>query len=481
MRERFWQEVIWVSRCLYTKWENTKKMDKKTIISLLGKFDKKQLQELIVYIVNADESAKELLLDYCQKKAADVNTDNHTLIIESKMRQYWKKAAQIIEEFDMYGGGPEADEDVAYTALEEMAKLLEDNEVSWIVRKEILDEMLGFVSSDNSGFTDYLMDIAVIMCINRQESIYLADFLIENANSYYRGLAAKIYLENGEEQKFIESKKANLHYGSDYLELAAYYKKHNDMETALKIVLEGLDKADGRLDGIYEYLFRYYEKNGNEVALEKLYAQSAKRNRNQDTITELMHEYYQKKGYYENQKGTLLKLLSCCDTRELYKLYQKCRQELSNEDFRKEDPAILDMIKKRNLSAYFDILMDKGGKKEVIAYITQHQQYRGWGLDEGHYFSKRLAGEYPREVVDMYWKEIAFYVSLGKGKNYARAVEVLKEIRTIMKRNKWTEEWDIKYSTFLEEHKKKIIIKGIGTYESIIDKFRKRVVKQWRI
>ncbi len=28
MRERFWQEVIWVSRCLYTKWENTKKMEK---------------------------------------------------------------------------------------------------------------------------------------------------------------------------------------------------------------------------------------------------------------------------------------------------------------------------------------------------------------------------------------------------------------------------------------------------------------------
>ena len=43
------------------------------------------------------------------------------------MRQYWKKAAQIIEEFDMYGGGPEADEDVAYTTLEEMANLLEDN------------------------------------------------------------------------------------------------------------------------------------------------------------------------------------------------------------------------------------------------------------------------------------------------------------------------------------------------------------------
>ena len=65
-------------------------------------------------------------------------------------------------------------------------------------------------------------------------------------------------------------------------------------------------------------------------------------------------------------------------------------------------------------------------------------------------------------VVDIYWKEIAFYVSLGKEKNYARAVEVLKEIRTIMKRNKWSEEWDIKYNTFLEEHRrKKLLLKAL--------------------
>lgn len=442
-------------------------MDKKTINSLIGKFDKKQLQELIVYIVSVNESAKELLLDYCQKKEADVKTDNHTLIIESKIRQYWKNAAQIIEEFDMYGGGPESDEDDACSMLENMMKLLEDNEVSWIVRKQILDEMLGFAASDNSGFTDYLMDIAVIMCTNKQENIYLADFLVQNANSYYRGLAAKIYLENGEEQKFIESKKANLHYGSDYLELAAYYKKHNDKETALKIVLEGLDKADGRLDEIYEYLFRYYENNENEAALEKLYAQSEKKNRDQDTITELMHQYYQKKGDYGKQKETLLKLLSCCDVRELRKLYQKCGQELSNEDFSKEESAILNTIKKRDLSVYFDILMDKGEKKEVIEYITQHQQYEGWGLDQGHYFSKRLSDEYPREVVDMYWKEVDFYVSLGKEKNYDHAVSVLIEIRRIMKRNKWTDEWNAGYKTFLGEHRrKKLLLKALESMKA---------------
>ncbi len=381
-------------------------MDEKTINSLIEKLDKKQLQELITYIVSVNESAKELLLHYCQKKESGVKTDNYAMIIESKIQQNWKIAARIIEEFDMYGGGSESDEKDACAALEEMIKLLEDNEISWIVRKEILDEMLEFVASDNSGFTDYL-------------------------------------------------------------ELAAYYRKNNDKAMALKIVLEGLDKAKGRLDEIYKYLFQYYEENKNEAALEKLYAKSEKRNRNQDTITELMYQYYQKKGNYGKQKEMLLKLLSCCDNRELCKFYQKCRQDLSNEDFRKEEPAILNIIKNRNLSAYFDILMDKGETKEIIEYLTQHQSYRFWNLDQGHYFSKRLSDEYPQEVVDMYWKEVAFYVGLGREKNYAYAVEVLKEIQTIMKRNKWTNEWNNRYKIFLEEHKrKKLLLKVLESFKA---------------
>lgn len=96
---------------------------------------------------------------------------------------------------------------------------------------------------------------------------------------------------------------------------------------------------------------------------------------------------------------------------------------MRNRESEKES-QIMNIIKKRNLSRYFDILIDMNETKEVIEYITQHQQYRGWGLDAGHYFSERLSGEYPREVVDMYWKVAAFYVSLGKESNYRRAVGV---------------------------------------------------------
>lgn len=440
-------------------------MDKKTVNTLVGKFNQEQLKDLIYYMVSRSEQAQQALLDYCQKKEADMKSENHDLIIESQLRQHWRKASEIIEQFDMYGGGPEDDEDEAYDELGIMDTLFQNNKVSWDVRKEILDEMLDFVASDNSGFTDSLMDVALLMCLTKEEKLYLADCLSHNGNSYYRGLAANIYLENGEDQKFLDNKKANLLYSSDYLELADYYKKHGQEEQALQVVLEGLHKTDGRLDEIYKYLFDYYRKKQDEAALEKLYKNSEKKRWNQDTITELMYQYYRDKGDYKKQKEALIKLVSLSDSRKLYKLYQKCKAELKAEDFDKEEQKILQIIKKSSLSVYFDILIEKGETREVIQYITQHQQYSGWGLDQGHYFSKRLLDEYPREIIEMYWNEVSVYVGMGKEKNYNHAVSVLKDIRRIMKKNKWSEEWEARYKAFLEEHKrKKLLLKALDGF-----------------
>ena len=104
--------------------------------------------------------------------------------------------------------------------------------------------------------------------------------------------------------------------------------------------------------------------------------------------------------------------------------------------------------------------MDNGETAEVIEYLTEHQCYGGWGgVDYEHYFSKRLAASYPREIVEMYWKEVSYYVGLGKEKNYSHAVGVLKEIKKIMKNN-WSEEWDSRYKAFLEEHSRKKLLMG---------------------
>lgn len=441
-------------------WGERADMDSKTMQQLIRNYTKPQLQELVGYIVGRSEGAGQALLDFCQKKEENAETGNHALIIEKQIVRRWSKAKGIISEFDYYGGGSESDEEDAYDELEKMEQLMKDNEVPWSVRKKVLDEMLVFVASDNSGFTDGLMDIAVELCKGKEENIYLADFLAQYGNSYYCKLASTIYLKNGEDAKFLENQKAHLEYASDYIELADYYKEQGDEAQALKIIWEGMKKCDGRLDEIYQYLFAYYRDKGDEKSLEKLYQEAQKRKGDQDTIISLMHQYYKDKGDYDKQKELAIKLFSYTYERNLYELYQDCKEELTAADFAKEEKNILAVIKKRKLSAYFDILMDKNETKEVIEYITQHQQYRGWGMDEGHYFSKRLSAQYPREVVEMYWDEVSVFVRMGKVENYRHAVEVLKEVRKIMRNNKWGDEWETRYGEFLRVNGKKRLLMG---------------------
>lgn len=435
-------------------------MDNKTVQQLIRNYTKSQLQELVGYMAGRSEGAQQALLDFCQKKEEGKETGNHALIIEKQIAKHWSKAREIIADFDAYGGGLESDEEDACDELEKIGQLMRNNEVPWAVRKKVLDEMLEFVASDNSGFTDYLVDISVELCKGKEETLYLADFLAQYGNSYYSKFASKLYLEWGEDEKYLKNQMACLEYASDYMELADYYKKQGNQEQSMRVLWEGMRKCDGRLDEIYQYMFSYYRKRGDEEALEKLYQESQKRQWNQDTIVSLMHQYYKDKGDYDRQKEMIIKLFSCADGRELYQLYQDCKSELTEGDFAKEEKKILAAIKKRKLPTYFDILMDKNETKEVIEYITQHQQHGGWGIDNGHHFSKRLAGQYPREVVEMYWREVEVYVRMGKVENYKRAVSVLKEIRKIMRKNKWGDEWEKRYGEFLRVHGRKRLLMG---------------------
>ena len=128
-------------------------MDNKEIRQLIAKYDKKQLEDMIIYILGRSQLAKEVFLEYCREKEKDTKADNYSIIIENQIKQHWVNAKKIIKEFDMYGGGSETDEDDAYYELRRMEELFKENNIIWTLRKSVLDEMLEFVKSDNSGFT----------------------------------------------------------------------------------------------------------------------------------------------------------------------------------------------------------------------------------------------------------------------------------------------------------------------------------------
>ena len=439
-------------------------MDATSLKKLIGNLDKKELIRIIGIIANSSDVAEQKLLDYCQKYAVE---ENKNIIFEKQLKQHWKKAYTVIQMANMYGGCPDSDEEDAYDEMSIMEELIEKNhDISWLVRKEVLDELLEQIAEDNSGFTDYMVDLTVKLCYSKEEKQYLADFLSVNGSSYYKEFASRIYREISEDQKYLASRKAQLNYGSDYLDLASYYKKNGNSELALQTVLEGLNKADGRLDDIYGYLFKYYKRKNDETAICELYQTALKRKRDIDYIAELLYDYYKEKQDYVKQKEMLLNLIQCADSREIKKWYLRCRSELSEQDFIENEQGLLEALKKKNLSAYYDICLEKGKTEEILEYIKQHLNFWDWQrIDDKHRYSKVLATTYPQDIIELYWKEVKYYINLGKEKNYRHAVSVLREIRQIMKKNKWTEDWNNYYAKFLEENRRKrLLIKELEKF-----------------
>ena len=232
------------------------------------------------------------------------------------------------------------------------------------------------------------------------------------------------------------------------------------------MTLEGLNKADGRLDDIYGYLFKYYKKKNDETAICELYQTAVKRKRDIDYIAELLYDYYKEKQDYVHQKKMLLNLIQYADSREIKKWYLRCRSELSEQDYIENEQVLLEALKKKNLSAYYDICMEKGKTDEILEYLKQHLNFRDWQrIDDKHRYSKALAAKYPQDIIELYWKEVKYFINLGKEKNYRHAVSVLREIRQIMKKNRWTEDWNNYYAKFLEEnHRKKLLIKELEKF-----------------
>ena len=76
-------------------------------------------------------------------------------------------------------------------------------------------------------------------------------------------------------------------------------------------------------------------------------------------------------------------------------------------------------------------------------------------IQKGMHYCEMLPIEYEpgKAYMEAYDKALESYAGA-----VARAVGVLKEIRQIMKSNRWTDEWKTRYQAFLEEHRRKKLL-----------------------
>ena len=426
-----------------------------TVKKLLANQERTELYSIISKLSNYSEDAEEWLLDYCSKKG---KKSDSSLIVEKQIQHYWSVAEDIIDDANMYGGT--YNEDDAYDALDKIDELAKKNKISWECRRDIVDSMLEQFYIGNSGFDDTLIDTCEILCQSKEEKLYLADKISESSSDYYRKYAAGIYLKYGKDETFIELQSKNLEYGSDYIRLADYYKKNKQMDKAISLVEEALKKCNGRLDEVYEWLFKAYKRKKQERKILDLYKTAIKKSRDVSTMTKLMYEYYSEN--YEKKKPYLLKMIEVCDDKRAKEWYDECKRILTSADFEKESEQLHEWLKKKNVHDYLQLRIYEGNTEEVLKYLKEHPSRRDYyfSIDYNHNLTKQLVSKYPKDIVSIYWKECEGLCVTSNKKNYMEATAILKEIKAICQKEGMQQEWSTAFASFLERHRRKRLLMG---------------------
>lgn len=426
-----------------------------TVKKLLANQERTELYSIISKLSNYSEDAEEWLLDYCSKKG---KKSDSSLIVEKQIQHYWSVAEDIIDDANMYGGT--YNEDDAYDALDKIDELAKKNKISWECRRDIVDSMLEQFYIGNSGFDDTLIDTCEILCQSKEEKLYLADKISESSSDYYRKYAAGIYLKYGKDETFIELQSKNLEYGSDYIRLADYYKKNKQMDKAISLVEEALKKCNGRLDEVYEWLFKEYKRMKQERKILDLYKTAIKKSRDVSTMTKLMYEYYSEN--YEKKKPYLLKMIEVCDGKRAKEWYDECKRILTSADFEKESEQLHEWLKKKNMHDYLQLRIYEGNTEEVLKYLKEHPSRRDYyfSIDYNHNLTKQLVSKYPKDIVSIYWKECEGLCVTSNKKNYMEATAILKEIKAICQKEGMQQEWSTAFASFLERHRRKRLLMG---------------------
>lgn len=426
-----------------------------TVKKLLANQERTELYSIISKLSNYSEDAEEWLLDYCSKKG---KKSDSSLIVEKQIQHYWSVAEDIIDDANMYGGT--YNEDDVYDALDKIDELAKKNKISWECRRDIVDSMLEQFYIGNSGFDDTLIDTCEILCQSKEEKLYLADKISESSSDYYRKYAAGIYLKYGKDETFIELQSKNLEYGSDYIRLADYYKKNKQMDKAISLVEEALKKCNGRLDEVYEWLFKEYKRKKQERKILDLYKTAIKKSRDVSTMTKLMYEYYSEN--YEKKKPYLLKMIEVCDGKRAKEWYDECKRILTSADFEKESEQLHEWLKKKNVHDYLQLRIYEGNTEEVLKYLKEHPSRRDYyfSIDYNHNLTKQLVSKYPKDIVGIYWKECEGLCVTSNKKDYMEATAILKEIKAICQKEGMQQEWSTAFASFLERHRRKRLLMG---------------------
>lgn len=166
----------------------------------------------------------------------------------------WDELEADLADLNEYGGGPDETEEHVADLLDDLAEKLAQCAIPRDARRELLDDVMRYIYSGNSGMDDRLYEVAYALCQDDEDWSEFAIRLETSGKDYLLDHARRIYRKLGHRDKYLALRSLHMKYGADYHDLATFHWEQGERDKAMAIAREGLQKAKGRMDELRAFV-----------------------------------------------------------------------------------------------------------------------------------------------------------------------------------------------------------------------------------
>jgi len=363
----------------------------------LEKLSKDHLIEIIMELLKKNKKNKAKLLEMLGKYLKD-NSDIKEVqedIYLEQYEEYWAEADPILHDFNEYGGGPEEDEEIVYDNIDKIVALFKEHKLPQQIKIEFIDNLFYYYDLGNSGFDDCLMDAIFAVASSKSDWEYVIEKLRAEDSSYRKSLIMTIYKRYlHDDTAYLKEREAQLYYGMDYYDLCQFWYQKGEVEKAVEIAKQGLEKGEGRIIDLIEFLVKYYKD----------------RNDYDNTLKYMVWEF----------KDQLS-----------FAVYKETQKFCHKKDWPKIEAEYINILKEKKAEKQLNkIYLDKKEYDKVLEYVKS-KSYFGTFYDDREEFAEKLQTIYPSDIIDFYKEKVQTNINLKSRKGYSTAVQYAKKIKHI--------------------------------------------------
>ncbi|MEK6927473.1 MAG: hypothetical protein AABX11_03495 [Nanoarchaeota archaeon] len=378
-------------------------MNDKSKENILKDFTKEQLIIVINEVNNKNPFFKQEIEKFIDKNKTNFEAKNNY----SEYNALLGEAERIISDFDELGGGDEEDEHVVYDNLDNIASLFQQGKLDEKTKKEFIETCFEYYGG-NSGFDDILRDSIFDVCTSKEDWLFVIEGLKKSGSDYDAECIINIYRDKlNDDKTYLKLRMNKLHFGMDYDNLVEYYNKKGYIEKAITTANEGIEKGEGRISDLIDFLLEFYSKKKDYENILKYKLLSFKNGSSFEEYREIIK--FCNKTDSERVLNELKEIINLSRDEEL-----KAEINYFNKDY----PSVLEYV------------------KNSFGYSFYEDKFRGW--------AQKLELHFPKDVSKIYLGRVMRILEHKLAKEYSSAGYYLKRIKIIflnIEKNK--KEWDI--------------------------------------